>query len=380
MALEPVATRQEEIEVELETQGESLTQGQLIWRRFLRNRLAVAGGIIVIVLYLVMVIFPGFFATYNYTQQNENYLYAPPQVPRFFDEEGKFHLRPFVYGLKTELDFELFEWVHTIDTSQKYPIKFFVRGDEYKLFGLIPTNIRLMGVDAPGTFYPFGTDDLGRCLYSRILHGGQVSLTVGLVGVTLTIILGSVLGTISGYYGGIIDNVIQRIVELLLSFPDIPLWAALAAAVPPEWSPTKVFFAISIILSLRNWTGLARQVRAKILAYREEDYAVAAQAMGASDRRIILIHMLPNALSHIIVVATLSIPGMILSETSLSFLGLGIQPPTTSWGVLLQQSQQVSVVLQRPWLLLPGLFVVLAVLAFNFLGDGIRDAVDPYSS
>jgi peptide/nickel transport system permease protein len=367
-------------EVPIDQERGSLTQGQLIWRRFLRNRLAVTGGIVVLLFYLVMVAFPGFFSTYNYTIQREDNLYMPPQWPQWIDEEGQFRLRPFVYGFDTELDFETFEWVHVRDTSQKFPIYLITRGEEYRLLGLFRTNIHLMGVEPPGTFFLFGTDDLGRDLYSRILHGGQISLTVGLIGVILTIILGSVLGTVSGYYGGVIDNVIQRIVELLMSFPDIPLWAALAAALPPEWSPAKTFFAISVILSLRNWTGLARQVRAKILAYREEDYALAAQAMGASDSRIILIHMLPNAASHIIVIATLSIPGMILAETSLSFLGLGIQPPIVSWGVLLQQAQQVSVVLERPWLLLPGLFVVLAVLSFNFLGDGIRDAADPYSN
>ena len=367
-------------EVPIDQERGSLTQGQLIWRRFLRNRLAVTGGIVVLLFYLVMVAFPGFFSTYNYTIQREDNLYMPPQWPQWIDEEGQFHLRPFVYGFDTELDFETFEWIHVRDTSQKFPIYFISRGEEYRLLGLFRTNIHLIGVEPPGTFFLFGTDDLGRDLYSRILHGGQISLTVGLIGVILTIILGSVLGTVSGYYGGVIDNVIQRIVELLMSFPDIPLWAALAAALPPEWSPAKTFFAISVILSLRNWTGLARQVRAKILAYREEDYALAAQAMGASDSRIILIHMLPNAASHIIVIATLSIPGMILAETSLSFLGLGIQPPIVSWGVLLQQAQQVSVVLERPWLLLPGLFVVLAVLSFNFLGDGIRDAADPYSN
>jgi len=358
----------------------SLTQRQLIWRRFLRNRLAVIGGIILIIFYVVMVLFPGFFSPYNHLVQREDYLSAPPQLPRWFDENGKFHWRPFVYGFTTELDMERFEWVHTIDTSQKYPIYFITRGEQYKLFGFIPCNVHLFGVEPPGTVFLFGTDELGRCLLSRILHGGQVSLTVGLVGVILTIILGSVMGTISGYYGGVIDNLIQRLVELLMSFPDIPMWAALSAALPPEWSPAKRFFAISAILSLRNWTGLARQVRAKILAFREEDYTLAAQAMGASDRRIILVHLLPNAASHIIVVATLSIPGMILAETALSFLGLGIQPPGVSWGVLLQHAQEVAVVLDRPWLLLPGLFVVLAVLSFNFLGDGIRDAVDPYSN
>lgn len=367
-------------EVPIDQQRATLTQGQLMWRRFLRNRLAVAGGIVLIIMYITMVIAPGFFSPYNYAEQRADYILAPPQIPRFIDETGKFHLRPFVYGLKTELDLDTFQWVHTTDTSQKYPIYFFVRGSEHKILGFIPCNWHLFGVKAPGTIFLAGTDDLGRDMFSRMLHGGQISLTVGLVGVALTLILGSVMGTISGYYGGTVDMVIQRIVELLQSFPDIPLWAALAAAVPPEWPPDKIFFAISVILSLRNWTGLARQVRAKILAFREEDYALAAQAMGASDRRIILVHMLPNALSHIIVSATLSIPGMILAETSLSFLGLGIQPPVVSWGVLLQNAQQVSVVLERPWLLLPGLCVVLAVLSFNFLGDGLRDAADPYSN
>lgn len=376
---ETVVQTPQTAEVPIDQQRASLTQGQLMWRRFLRNRLAVAGSIVLILMYITMVIAPGFFSTYDFTEQRADYIFAPPQIPRFFDEEGRFHFRPFVYGLKTELNLETFEWVHTVDTSQKYPIYFFVRGSKHKILGFIPSDLHLFGVEKPGTFFLAGTDDLGRDMYSRMLHGGQISLTVGLVGVMLTLILGSVLGTVSGYYGGTVDTVIQRLVELLQSFPDIPLWAALAAAVPPEWPPDKVFFSISVILSLRNWTGLARQVRAKILAFREEDYALAAQAMGASDRRIILVHMLPNALSHIIVAATLSVPGMILAETSLSFLGLGIQPPVVSWGVLLQNAQQVSVVLERPWLLLPGLFVVFAVLSYNFLGDGLRDAADPYS-
>lgn len=357
---------------------ESLSQTQLMWRRFLKNKLAIAGGIVLIILYVTMVMFPGFFSTYNFTTQREQHIFAPPQIPRFVDAEGNWSLRPFVYGYNTRLDMARFAWIHEIDTDIKRPIHFFVRGDEYSLLGFFRGNIRLFGV-LEGTFFPMGTDRLGRCLYSRIIYGGQISLTVGLIGVALTIVLGSVLGTVSGYYGGLVDNLIQRLVELLMSFPDIPLWAALAAIVPAHWSPLHVFFAISVILSLKNWTGLARQVRAKVLAYREEDYTMAAHAMGAKDSRIILVHMLPNAFSHIIVIATLSIPGMILAETSLSFLGLGIQPPITSWGVLLQASQQVSVVIAQPWLMIPGLFVVLAVLAFNFLGDGIRDAVDPYS-
>ena len=245
-------------EVPIDQERASLTQGQLIWRRFLRNRLAVVGGVIVIIFYLSMVIFPGFFSTYDYTIQREDYLYAPPQLPQWIDDEGQFHWRPFVYGFTTELNMETFEWIHITDTSEKYPIYFITRGEEYRLLGLFPCDIHLFGVEEPGTLFIFGTDELGRDLYSRILHGGQISLTIGLVGVILTIILGSIMGTISGYYGGVIDNIIQRIVELLMSFPDIPLWAALAAALPPEWSPAKTFFSISVILSLRNWTGLAR--------------------------------------------------------------------------------------------------------------------------
>lgn len=355
-----------------------LSVGRLMWRRFLRNRLAVAGAIVLIVMY-VAVLFAEFFAPYDHIFSNQNFVLRGPQRPRMFDADGNFHLRPFVYGTTTSLDTVNLDWVHEDDTSQIYPIRFFVEGIPYKLFGLIPANRHFYGVDEPGTAFLLGTDRNGRDMVSRIIHGGRVSMTIGLVGVALTIIFGSVLGTVSGYFGGVVDTVIQRSTELLMSFPSIALWAAFAAALPADMTNIKRFFFISIILSLLGWTSLARQVRAKVLAYREMDFASAAKAAGASHPRIIMVHMLPNALSHIIVIATLAIPGMILAETALSFLGLGILPPAVSWGTLLQDAQTVSVVVKKPWLMLPGLFVILAVLSFNFVGDGIRDAADPFA-
>lgn len=369
---------QTDAQTEAMTDVGRLSLRQLMWRRFLRNRLAVGGGIVLILFYL-MIILAEFLAPYDHLAIQEDYVRVPPQWPRFVDQEGKFHLRPFVYGIVTTLDTVNLQWIHETDYSVTYPIHLFVHGKPYKLLGLISSDIHLYGVEQPGTFFIFGTDGLGRDVLSRIIFGGRVSLTIGLVGVTLTIIFGASLGTASGYFGGMTDTIMQRIIELLMSFPTIPLWAALAAALPPGWSTVKRFFAISIILSLVGWTGLARQVRAKVLAYREMDYTAAAKAAGGSDWRIIFVHMLPNALSHIIVVATLSVPGMILAETALSFLGLGIQPPMVSWGTLLQDAQQVSVIVLYPWLMIPGFFVIVAVLAFNFVGDGLRDAVDPFS-
>ncbi len=355
-----------------------LSVGRLMWLRFLRNRLATTGALALFGLYF-LVIFAPFFSPYDHLVVNQDFILRAPQLPHFVDAEGKFHLRPFVYGTETTLDTENLVWVHKDDLNQVYPIRFFVHGKPYKLLGLVPTDIHLYGVDEPGTVYLLGTDRLGRDIFSRILYGGRVSLSIGLIGVSLTILFGSVLGTVSGYFGGVVDTVMQRIIELIMSFPDVALWAALAAALPPDWSTVKRFFAISVILSFIAWTGLARQVRAKVLAYREMDYTAAAKAAGASHTRIIFVHMLPNALSHIIVVATLAIPGMILAETALSFLGLGIQAPMVSWGTLLQDAQTVSVVINNPWLMLPGLFVIIAVLCFNFVGDGIRDAADPFA-
>lgn len=366
--------------IEEEHEYRAITQFEMIKIKFWRNKLAVTGGIVLIILYLFFVIFPHFFATNDFMQQNEDYIFAPPQWPQFIDNDGNFYLRPFVYGYQSELNLETYSWEYKINYNEKYPIYFITRGYNYKLFGLFNMNWHLLGLGQDKKLFLLGTDRLGRDLFSRILFGGRISLTIGLIGVALTIIIGSFMGTLSGYFGGKIDDFIQRIIELLMSFPSIPLWAALAAVLPAEWSPIETFFAISIILSLKNWTGLARQVRAKVLSYREEEYTYAARVAGASDLYIIFRHMLPNCMSHILVIATLSIPGMILAETSLSFLGLGIQPPMTSWGVLLKDAQKISVVLQHPWLMIPGIFVVFAVLAYNFFGDGVRDAIDPYSN
>jgi peptide/nickel transport system permease protein len=374
----PKAPEVTHVEEMVATDAGRLSLWQLMKRRFLRSRLAVAGTIMLALLY-VLALFADFAAPYSYLTKSQDYVLLAPQLPRFVDAEGRFHVRPFVYGIETVLDTYNLRYVHKPDPTQIYPIEFFVRGPSYKLFGLISTDLHLFGVQEPGTCYILGTDRLGQDLWARTLHGSRVSLTIGLVGVALTIVFGSSLGTASGFYGGLTDTLMQRGIEILMSFPQIPLWAAFAAAVPPEWSTMKRYFALSVILSLVNWTGLARQVRAKVLSYREMDYAVAAKLSGASDWRIIMAHLMPNALSHIIVVATLSIPGMILAETSLSFLGLGIQPPMVSWGVLLQDATNVTVIVMHPWLLIPGIFVVVSVLAFNFVGDGLRDAADPFA-
>ncbi len=351
---------------------------RLIGRRFLRNRLAVGGGCVLLGLYAV-ILFAEFVAPYDHLLSNEDFVARAPQLPRFVDAEGVFHWRPFVYGTTTVLDTHNLDWVHENDTTQIYPLQLFVKGQPYKLWGLIPADRHLYGVAEPGTVFLLGTDRLGRDLFSRIVFGGRISMTVGLLGVSLTIVLGALTGTASGYFGGVVDTIIQRSIELLMSFPSIALWAALAAALPADITIVGRFFLISVILSLIGWTSLSRQVRAKVLAFREMEFTAAAAAAGATHLRIILVHMLPNALSHIIVIATLAIPGMILAETALSFLGLGILPPAVSWGTLLRDAQTVGVVIKKPWLMLPGACVIMTVLSFNFLGDGIRDAVDPFA-
>lgn len=354
------------------------TPFQLMWWKFTRHKLAVAGAIVVILLYAVA-LFGDFIAPYP-PHQRTGHPFAAPQLPHFHSDEVGWVLRPMVHDVVGHLDMQTFERIYTPDKSRSYPVKFFVRGHEYKLFGLFPSNLHLFGVPDGGVIYLMGTDQLGRDVFSRVIYGARVSLSIGLVGVLLSLVLGVVIGGISGYFGGMTDLFIQRIVEILRSFPSIPLWMALAAALPPQWSPLTVYFGITVILSFIGWTDLARVVRGRFLSLRNEDFVLAARLSGARQARVIGKHLLPSFMSHLIASMTLSIPGMILAETSLSFLGIGLRAPVISWGVLLQDAQNIHAVAMAPWLLLPGLFVVLAVLAFNFVGDGLRDAADPYAS
>lgn len=367
------------IEQSPEERVETLSVRQLMWLQFKKNRLAVIGGIVLICMYF-MALFAGFLSPYGVRTTHDRYTSAPPHLPRFVDADGKFHLRPFVYGLEQTVDPATFARTYAPLTDEIYPVRFFSKGVPYRMWGLIPTELHFFTVEEPGKIFLCGTDRNGRDLFTRILYGSRVSLTVGLVGVLFSLVLGSLAGVVSGYYGGVIDNAIQRTIEVLMSFPQIPLWLALAAALPPTWSSIQVYFGISVVLSLVSWGGLARQVRGKVLALREGDYVTAARYTNCSDLRIIVRHLFPNTFSHVLVVATMSIPSMILGETSLSFLGLGIQAPMTSWGVLLSDAQAVRVFLQQPWLLLPGLFVMVTIVSFNFVGDGLRDAADPFAS
>ncbi len=354
------------------------SQGQLMWWRFRKHKLAMLGAITVLVFYLV-VIFADFLAYADpETSDAQRGLIAPQQVRLFLD--GQF--RPHVYAMVGERDPATFKRVYTEDPTQIIPLTFFSPGFDYKLFGFIPTDRHLIGVEGVNpeeTLFLLGTDLEGRDMWSRVMYATRTSLTIGLVAVVVSLVLGVILGGISGFYGGIADTVIQRIIEILRSIPTIPLWMGLAAAMPKTWSITQVYFTITIIISLIGWTELARVVRGRFLSLREEDFVTAADLVGASQPRIIFIHMVPLSLSHIIAATTLALPAMIISETSLSFLGLGLRPPAISWGVLLQQAQNVQTVAISPWLLLPSIPVIIVILAFNFLGDGLRDAADPYN-
>ena len=354
------------------------SQWQLVRWKFLRHKLAVIGLVVLGMLYFGAV-FAEFVSPTDPHEYNSDKKFHPPQRIYFVDAEGKFHVRPFTYEYTETKDPVTLMRTYAPEKSTRYPLGIFVRGTSYELWGTFKSSIHLFG--AKGTaWHVFGTDKLGRDTLSRIIYGSRVSLSIGLVGVAVSFVLGIVIGGISGYVGGTTDVVIQRIIEFLRSIPKLPLWMALSIALPPGWSMIKIYFGISIILSLVGWTGLARVVRGKFMSLREEDFVMAARLHGAKERRIIFVHLLPSFFSHIIASLTIQIPNMILGETALSFIGLGLQSPAISWGVLLRQAQAIRVLATSQWLLIPGVFIVITVLCFNFVGDGLRDAADPYSN
>jgi peptide/nickel transport system permease protein len=369
MELEPISKAEDLVSV--------APNWKLVWWRFRKNRLAVVSVVVLIIFYAVVFV-PDFFATQPPHETSAKQAFIPPQRIAFF-RGGYFMSVPAAIGKRNPVTLRM-EW--TVDPNHRIGIQLIAAGYPYKILGLVPTNLHLFGLADPNEteqFHLIGTDRVGRDQWSRLMYGTRVSMTVGLIAVFLSVVLGVLLGGISGYFGGAPDMIIQRVIEILQSLPTIPIWLAMTAALPRDWPPEKVFFAITIILALIAWTTLAREVRGRFLSLREEDFVLAAELSGASHLRIITRHMVPSFSSHIIATSTLAIPVLIISETSLSFLGLGIRPPAISWGVLLQEAQTIQAVAQAAWLLIPGLAVIIAVLAFNLVGDGLRDAADPYS-
>ena len=352
---------------------------QLVWRRFRRSKVSIVGALMVTTL-VMLAVFADFFCPTSLSQIDLQSSFIPPQQVHFIDQNGQFHPIPFVYNYTYSLDPTTFQVFWKEDTSKAYELRFFVSGSPYKLLGFIPANLHLFGVEDGGTLYLMGTDKLGRDLWGKVCEAGRISLTMSLFGAIISVIFGSILGVASGYYGGWVDNALQRFTEFVAAFPSLPLWMALAALVPKTADSFTVFIIMACIFALLSWTTLAREVRGKVLSLRETDFILAAKEMGASDARIILRHLYPNTLSHVIVILTLTIPGVILAESFLSFLGIGITEPLISWGLMMRNTQDIQTLGQHAWILSPIIFIVIAVLGFNFLGDGLRDAADPYAA
>ena len=353
------------------------SQWRLMWWKFKRHRLALAASVFLLFLYATIPI-SEFLAPYNDATRNTDFIRAPPQRVHLFNR-GKL-IGPFVYGYDYHLNMDNLKREYSVDRNRVYPLRFFCQGDPYRFWGLFDADLHLACPAPGGIFFPLGSDRLGRDLLSRILYGARISLTIGLIGISISFCLGITIGGLAGYYGGMFDLLSQRLIEIIHSIPHIPIFLALAAIMPASWSPMLVYFGITLILGMMDWTGLARAVRAKLFSLREEDYVLAAQLMGARTPRILLRHLIPGFISHLIASATITIPAMILGETALSFLGLGLRPPIVSWGVMLNEAQNMNVVALYPWLMFPVVPVILVILAFNFLGDGLRDAADPYTA
>ncbi|WP_454857129.1 ABC transporter permease [Rhizobium binxianense] len=357
------------------------SQRQLIWLKFKEHKLAYWSGIVIILVYLVAV-FAEMIAPRSPDYYDPAYTMLPPQGIKLFyvDADGGYRFEPHVTGFSSQRDPKTLRRIFAPDPNVRVPVGLFVKGEEYRLWGLVPMSTHLIGPkDVKQPFYLLGSDRLGRDVFSRLVYGTRVSTSVGLIGVAISLVLGVFLGGISGYLGGVVDNTIQRLIEFIMSVPTIPLWMGLAAAIPVTWSPILVYFIITVIISLIGWTSLAREVRGRFMSWRNEVFVLAARLDGTPELKIISRHLIPGFVSHIIASTTLAIPAMIIAETSLSFLGIGLRPPVVSWGVLLQEAQNIRSLAEAPWLLAPGVLVIITVLSLNFLGDGLRDAADPYS-